>query len=109
MLAGCGAGTDADPEVARGAALVRDLGCAACHASSSASGLGPGWGVLEWGEPRPLADGTTVEVDEDYLRRSITEPGVEVAAGWDPIMPMIPVSDAELDAITAYLRDVSGG
>lgn len=106
-MAACG--TDDDPLVAEGAALARDLGCTTCHAASGRDGLGPGWGSVTWGEPRPLADGGSAVVDADYVRRSILDPDAEVAAGWDPIMPSIPVADAEIEAITAYIRDVSGG
>lgn len=87
---------------------MRDLGCTTCHAGSGRDALGPGWRA-PWGEPRPLADGSTVVVDADYVRRSILDPDAEVAEGWDPIMPSIPVTDAEIEAITAYIRDVSGG
>ena len=56
-----------------------------------------------------LADGRTVVVDEAFLRRSVTDPTADVRGGFPPSMPRVPLSDAELDDVTAYLRDLAGG
>jgi cytochrome c oxidase subunit II len=105
ILAACGA---ADTQADRGRALAQDVGCMSCHSTGSDDRLGPGWGGI-WGTERELDDGTTVVVDEDYLRRSITDPDAQVVAGFQPIMPRIQFSDAELDDVVAYLREVTGG
>lgn len=97
-----------DGPVDRGRAVAQDVGCASCHSTGTDDGIGPGWGGI-WGTERELVDGSTVVVDEDYLRRSITDPDAEVAAGWEPIMPRIALSDDELDDVVAYLREVTGG
>lgn len=108
-MVGLGAcGGEADGAVRRGEALARDVGCQSCHSTGTDDGLGPGWGGI-WGTERELVDGTTVVVDEAYLRRSIVDPGAEVVAGYDQIMPTLAVSDDELDDLVAYLREVSGG
>lgn len=105
VASGCGGGGDA---VSRGEAVARDVGCMSCHSTGTASGIGPAWGGI-WGTERALVDGSTVVVDEAYLRRSIVDPDVEVVAGYRPIMPALALSDAELDDIVAYLREVTGG
>jgi cytochrome c oxidase subunit II len=107
-LGGTGCGDDTDPQVARGAAIAQDVGCLSCHSTGTTDGLGPGLGGI-WGTERQLADGTSVVVDEAYLRRSILEPDAQVVAGFQAIMPAILLSDAELDDVVAYLRDVTGG
>ena len=104
-LAGCGGG---DAQVERGRALAQDVGCLSCHSTGTTDGLGPGLGGI-WGTERQLDDGRTVVVDDAYLRRSVLEPDADVVAGFQPIMPAIPFSDAELDDLVAYLRDVAGG
>ncbi len=97
-----------DDAASRGQAIARDVGCLACHSTGTDDRLGPGWGGI-WGEERELVDGTTTIVDEDYLRRAITDPDSQVVAGWDPIMPAIAFSDDDLDDVLAYLREVAGG
>ena len=48
-------------------------------------------------------------VDEEYLRRSVVDPSADIVAGYRQMMPTIAMSDAELDDVVAYLREVSGG
>ncbi|MGY6501879.1 MAG: c-type cytochrome [Acidimicrobiales bacterium] len=107
-LGSAACGGDADAQVQRGEALARDLGCMACHSTGTADGLGPGWGGI-WDTERELVDGSTVVVDEEYLRRSVVDPSADIVAGYRQMMPTIAMSDAELDDIVAYLREVSGG
>jgi len=78
-----------------------------CHSTGTDTKIGPPWGGL-WGSEVELADGRTVTVDEAYLRRSITEPDADVVAGYPLSMPRVPLSDEEVDALTTYLRWVSG-
>lgn len=103
-LGGCGG----DDAAARGESIARDVGCLGCHSVGTDDRLGPGWGGI-WGEERQLADGSTAVVDDDYLRRAVTAPDSQVVAGWDPIMPTVALSDAELDDVLAYVREVAGG
>lgn len=105
-LAACGGGDD-DPAAA-GKEIARDVGCMACHDSGTSTRIGPGWGGT-WGEEVELEDGRTVVVDEEYLRRSITDPTADVRAGFPPSMPRVPLSDEEIDQVVAYLRQVAGG
>lgn len=105
---GGGGGGGGDGPAERGRALASDVGCAGCHSSGTDDGLGPGWGD-RWGAEIELADGRTVVVDDDYLRRSIVDPGADVVPGFTARMPQIPLSDEEIDDLTAYLREVSGG
>lgn len=92
----------------RGEALVREFGCAGCHAKDETDGLGPGWGNI-WGTERALEDGRSVLVDREYLRRSVADPGAEIVQGFLPRMPLFPLSDEELDDISVYLQYVTGG
>ena len=106
VLGGCG--DDGDDPVARGRAIAEDVGCTACHSTGTDDRLGPGWGGI-WGTERELADGGTVVVDEDYVRRSITRPDAEVVTGFTTRMPRVPLTDEEIDDLTSYLREVTGG
>jgi mono/diheme cytochrome c family protein len=110
-LAACGgddSGADRlglSDEARRGAELADDNGCSACHRSGA---VGPRWDGL-YGSTVELDDGTTVVADEAYLIRAITDPGAEIVAGFSVTMPDNDLSDDEVAAIVAYLRELGGG
>lgn len=101
----CGGGDD---PAAAGEEVAREVGCMACHDSGTSTRIGPGWGGT-WGDEIELEDGRVVVVDEEYLRRSITDPTADVRAGFPASMPRIPLTDEEVDQVVAYLRQVAGG
>jgi hypothetical protein len=45
-------------------------------------------------------------VDERYLKFMITNPDVWVVEGYPPIMPQIPLTDAEFDALVKYIKSL---
>jgi cytochrome c oxidase subunit 2 len=95
-----------------GRKVFDDKGCSACHtvtkADQDTAGIGPSlWN--EWGKTEKLADGTTVTFDENYVRESIVKPGARIAAGYDDVMPPIPLEERELLAVIAYLRSLTEG
>ena len=58
-----------------------------------------------------LSDGSSVNVDENYLRESILEPQAKVRAGYKPVMPTYQgqLKDEEIAALIAYIKSLSGG
>jgi cytochrome c oxidase subunit 2 len=56
-----------------------------------------------------MADGTTVTVDENYLREAILEPGAKVVAGYQNVMPASysNLSERQLTAMIAYMKELS--
>ncbi|MEM9566348.1 MAG: cytochrome c [Actinomycetota bacterium] len=103
-LGACG-GADAQlpPLAADGRDIMRESGCAACHGRNGAGGVGPGWEGL-FGSTRELDTGEQVIADEAYLRRSIVEPDAQKVAGYTVIMPDNNLTDAEVDAVLAYIE-----
>jgi cytochrome c oxidase subunit 2 len=105
-LAGCGdddeTGIPADLNGAarQGAEIVDSNGCTACHRSGGAAASFDGL----YESTVELDDGTTVIADDDYLTRAITDPGADVAAGYDVTMPANDLDDDEVAAVVAYLR-----
>ncbi|UFN46924.1 cytochrome c oxidase subunit II [Roseomonas sp. OT10] len=87
-----------------GAALFVSLGCAGCHAGGSAVRAPRLEGVF--GRDVPLADGRVVRADEAYLRDSILQPGRDVVAGFEPLMPSFAglLGEGEVQRLVAYLR-----
>lgn len=87
-----------------GETLLVDLGCRACHAKDR-SGLAPQLeGIM--GEPVELEDGTTVTVDENYIRESILNPSAQIVANYQPVMPPYAgrITEEQILAIIAYLK-----
>ena len=109
LLAACGGGSDADPELSptadAGRSLTRRNGCAACHGSNGQGGVGPTFVGL-FGTEVPLDDDTSVLADEGYLRKSITDPGTQKVAGYGLPMPTNNLSAAEIDQIVAYIVEL---
>ncbi|MDF0602755.1 cytochrome c oxidase subunit II [Psychromarinibacter sp. C21-152] len=89
-----------------GEALFRALGCSGCHGASSEIRAPELAGIFS----RPVATETgTVTADATYIRDSILQPDKHVAAGYRAVMPSFDglVSEAELQALVAYIRSLS--
>ena len=97
-------GGDSEP-AAVPSALAQQLGCSSCHTVDGARSEGPTWKGLA-GSTVTLADGSTVTADEDYLRRSITDPAAQVVAGYQPTMPTVTVTAAQLDQLIAEMEAI---
>jgi len=102
-LAACSAERSAE-EPLSGEALAADLGCLACHTEVDTE-IAPTWNGI-WGTPVVLEDGTTVTVDEAYVRRSIEEPQADIVAGFGPSMLVIPMSEEEKSALVDYIESL---
>ena len=101
------AGVDEDtplPEL--GAQLYEQQICVTCHSLDGTPGIGPTFAGL-YGKTETLDDGSTVVVDDDYLRESIVEPGATVVEGYAPIMSPIygDLSERELSALIAFIQE----
>jgi cytochrome c oxidase subunit 2 len=79
------AGKAAEQPAAAGR-LLEDLRCVNCHAGGGAAARCPPLENL-FGRTVQLADGTSLVVDETYLRESILNPAAKVVAGYQPLMP----------------------
>ncbi|MCA9924346.1 MAG: cytochrome c oxidase subunit II [Anaerolineales bacterium] len=61
-------------------------GCEACHSIDGSAGVGPSWQGV-YGRQETLDDGTTITVDDAYIRSSILDPGSQIVAGFANAMP----------------------
>jgi cytochrome c oxidase subunit II len=75
--------SEGEPDARRGEQLYTELGCQACHSLTGAVGVGPSWRGLYGQTNHPLADGSTVVVDEEYLYESIVAPNAKIVAGFN--------------------------
>jgi cytochrome c oxidase subunit 2 len=95
----------ATPE-GHGQLLVSANGCAACHSTNGASGIGPTWFGL-FGSQVKLTDGSVVTADEAYLTESIKAPQAKIVAGFETqLMPNYGFPDEDIADIVAYIKTI---
>jgi cytochrome c oxidase subunit 2 len=102
-LAGGGEGSLAE----RGAQLFQQHACITCHLDSG-QGRGPSLKDI-FGKPVELADGSTVTVDEAYVRESILNSQAKIVKGFQPLMPTFQglISEEGLVALIEHIRSMS--
>ncbi|NUM81896.1 cytochrome c oxidase subunit II [bacterium] len=90
-----------------GAKLYVSKACITCHSIDGKPGTGPSWKGI-FGKQEHLADGSSVLVDENYIRESLLNPQAKVTAGYQPVMPTFQgiLKDREIDAIIAYIKSL---
>ncbi|MDR8393211.1 cytochrome c oxidase subunit II [Aliifodinibius sp. S!AR15-10] len=88
-----------------GEQLVQENACNTCHSTDGTELTGPTW-QGKFGSEEPLSDGSTVTVDENYLRESILQPGAHIVQGYDNVMPPYQgvLSDEQINAIIEYIK-----
>ncbi|MBV8273043.1 MAG: cytochrome c oxidase subunit II [Cupriavidus sp.] len=94
--------------VAQGRALAQSKGCAGCHSVDGSPGVGPTWKGL-YGSTQTFSDGSSANVDDAFLKEEIEEPQARIVKGFGPVMPKLPVTDADVVALSAYIRSLGTG
>lgn len=80
--------------------------CNACHTLDGGAGTGPTWKGL-YGKTESLADGTTVKVDDNYIRESILQPKAKIVAGFEAAnMPSYQgqLDDKQIAALIDFIK-----
>ena len=94
---------------AQGMTIAQNQGCLGCHSTDGSRLVGPTWQGV-YGSQEPLTDGTTVTVDDEYIRESIVDPNAKVVQGFQPnIMPQNfgqTLSDSDIEALIAYIKSL---
>ncbi|MEI7704606.1 MAG: cytochrome c oxidase subunit II [Deltaproteobacteria bacterium] len=91
-----------------GVRVFEEKGCSACHSVDGSPGVGPSIKGI-WGKDEKLTDGKIAKVDENYIRESIVTPGAKIVAGFDDMMPPVPLDDREIQGIVAYIQSLKEG
>lgn len=86
-----------------GKEVAQAKGCLACH-NFIDSTIGPTWLNL-YGKTQIMVDGSQVKVDDDYLAEAILQPTATVVKGFAPIMPALPLTELEVSAIIAFIKE----
>jgi cytochrome c oxidase subunit 2 len=100
-------GSEGETVVAAGARLFVARGCSGCH-TPNATVRAP---LLDgiYNQPVALSDSTVVRADEQYLHDSIMQPRKQIAAGYEPVMPLYQgqLSEEEVMQLIAYIKSLS--
>jgi cytochrome c oxidase subunit 2 len=88
-----------------GEQLAQEYACTTCHSTDGSQLTGPTWQGT-FGSEEPLADGSTVTVDENYIRESILEPSAKVVEGYPDVMNTYQgqLNDEQINAIIEYIK-----
>ena len=95
------------PDAGLGEQLYIQYGCNACHTTDGTALTGPTWQGL-YGSQEELADGTSVTVDDEYIKESIQDPNAKITAGFTAgLMPTtLGVKDEEIPHIIEYMKSL---
>ena len=82
--------------------------CASCHSIDGSRQTGPSfWETHDlWGKERQFADGTSVVVDENYVRDSILNPGNHIVETYPNVMPTFQgqLKPLEVTALVQFIK-----
>ena len=82
------------------------LGCAGCHTVDGTGTTAPSWlGV--YGRTEQLTDGTTITVDDAYIRNSILDPQSQIVAGFEAVQMTATFGD-QISAKEAEIASTEG-
>lgn len=86
--------------------LLSDKGCLGCHTLDGSPKIGPTFKGLYGSKVRVVDQGHKKEIsaDADYLRGMILHPGLIEVEGYPSVMPKIPLTAEELEAIVEALK-----
>jgi cytochrome c oxidase subunit 2 len=96
-----------------GQLLYTVKGCSSCHTIDGTGGTGPTWdktATTGWGTMVPLADGSTVLFDENYVRTSVYSPAVQIHRGFTNGMTVFTpdgLNERELGALMALMMHLA--
>jgi cytochrome c oxidase subunit II len=95
--------------VLHGQQIVQQFGCSVCHSVDGTTKIGPTWLHLYQSQVT-LSDGSKVTADQKYLSDSITNPNLQIVAGFTPnVMPQTfgeSLDQSQIQAIIAYLESL---
>lgn len=92
-----------------GERVYKIRGCGQCHSVDGRANVGPTFQGI-FGRETKMRDGSTIKVDENYIRESILEPNAKIVAGYDAVMPTFQgrLSEKDISALIAFMKKLSG-
>ncbi len=91
-----------------GATLYITKACNSCHSIDGSVGTGPSW-LNVYGSEEKITGGTTVTVDENYIRESILVPAAKIVEGFSNQMNSFQgqLTEREIMALITYIKSLS--
>lgn len=96
------------PLAQRGEKIFQVKACGSCHSDKDASTkVGPSL-FKKFGAQENLEGGSSVTVDENYVRESVLNPAAKIVKGFQPVMPSFQgqLEEAELNALIEYIKSL---
>jgi cytochrome c oxidase subunit 2 len=92
-----------------GEQLYTQRGCQSCHSLDGSRKVGPSFQGLYGKENHKMTDGSSVTVDENYLRESILKPEAKIVEGYQNLMPgaYSNLSERQLTGLIEYIKTLS--
>ncbi len=95
----------------RGAEIVQQIGCNACHTTDGTTRVGPSYLGLFGKEETVITNGKerTITVDEEYIHRSILDPNADIVEGFNKGLMLSyegQLSEEEIALIIEYIKSV---
>ncbi|HMK55501.1 MAG TPA: cytochrome c oxidase subunit II [Dissulfurispiraceae bacterium] len=93
---------------AEGMKIAQEKGCLGCHSTDGSRMVGPSFKGLHGKVEVVIRDGKEMQVtvDDEFLEHYIEHPNVDIIKGYPPIMPAIPLKEAEIKALVEYIKTV---
>lgn len=108
---GCGPHTPVAPRnldgISLGKRLFETKGCIGCHTTDGTPRVGPTL-AHDFGTRVALADGSSIVVDEAYIRESLMSPQSKARPGYPPSMPSFAglLDDRQIRSLTDYIASL---
>ena len=82
-------------------------GCNSCHTLDGSKSKGPSWKGI-YGHMVKLNNGSSVLVDDDYIRESMLSPNAKVVDGFEPIMPTFQglLKENQIKGLIAFIKSL---
>jgi cytochrome c oxidase subunit 2 len=93
---------------AKGLNVIKEKGCLGCHTIDGTKKVGPTFKGIFGEKVLVITNGKERElvIDEKYLKRSILKPQADIVKGYPPVMPVINLTDEELNDVIDYLKNL---
>jgi len=91
-----------------GEQLFKKQGCATCHSIDGRKKTGPSL-LDKFGSEERFGDGSTVIIDDNYIRESMVAPRAKLVIGYAPVMPTYAgrLNDRQINALIDYVKSLS--
>jgi cytochrome c oxidase subunit II len=95
------------PPAELGKKVYEKKGCNACHTIDGSARVGPTF-KGDFGQKAQMADGSTITVDENYIRESLMAPQAKGRPGFPPSMPSFQgqLKEKEIEGIIAFIKSL---